>query len=102
MSKVKPKKHDKEVEMSSEREASKDESEKQERKDGNVSKIEPKKHDKGAKKSAERETKKRKHIAVEEERYVDDEELDPDFDPDKEFIEEDDMVIKEDDEEGHI
>ena len=30
---------------------------------------------------------------------MDDEELDPDFDPDKKFIEEDDMIIEEDDEE---
>ena len=93
-----PKKSGKE-EKSSEREASKDESEKQKKGDENVSKTEPKKHDKGAKKSAEREAKKRKYMAEEEERYADDEELDPDFDPEKEVIEEDDMVIEEDDEE---
>ena len=92
VSKSGPKKHHKQAQMSSERETSKDDEE-------NVSKIEPKKHGKGAKKSAEREAKKRKYLAEEEERYADDEELDPDFNPDKEFIEEDDMVIEEDDEE---
>ena len=78
---------------------SKDELKKQGKEDENVAKDEPKKHDKQTKKSSEWEAKKRKYMAEEEERYVDDEELDPDFDPDKEFIEEDDMVIEEDDEE---
>ena len=78
---------------------SKDEPKKQGKEDENVAKDEPKKHDKQAKKSSEREAKKRKYMAEEEEQYVDDEELDPDFDPDKEFIEEDDMIIEEDDEE---
>ena len=90
--KDKPKKHDKQVRTSSTHKASKGD-------DENVSKGESKKQDKEAKKSAERGAKKRKHIAEEEEQYADDEELDPDFDPDKEFIEEDDMVIEEDDEE---
>ena len=69
------------------------------KKQGDTAKAEREKPSKEAKKSAERGAKKRKHMAEEEEQYVDDEELDPDFDPDKEFVEEDDMVIEEDDEE---
>ena len=90
--KDKPKKHGKQVRASATHGASKGDEE-------NVSKGESKKQDKEAKKSTERGAKKRKHVAEEEEQYADDEELDPDFDPDKEFIEEDDMIIEEDDEE---
>ena len=71
---------------------------KQGKEDKNVSKDEPKKQDKEAKKGSEWEAKKRKY-GEEEKWYADDEELDPDFDPDKEFIEEDDMIIEDDDEE---
>ena len=48
---------------------------------------------------AEKEAKKQKYIEEEEERYVDDEDRDPDFDIDKEFIEQDDMVIEDENKE---
>ena len=50
-------------------------------------------------KAAEKEAKKQKYIEEEEEIFVDDEDCDPDFDPDKEFIESDDMVTDDEDEE---
>ena len=51
-------------------------------------------------KVAEKEARKQKYIEQEEEKFVDDEDRDPDFDPDKEFIEPDDMMIEDEDEEN--
>ena len=71
----------------------------------NMSEKESKNQEKEAKntsekesKKQEKEAKKRKYIEEEEEQYTDDKEHDPDFDPDKEFIKPDDMVIEEEDE----